>query len=211
MSKTWFGISSLISKCSDPQYTWDRHSSEEYALMASNCQWQIIANTCESTDTLHQCLMLLLVSAGNTPGQNYKFSNWTATTLPSPDACEATMRVKTRIQLNIPLITAQCALPKTATQEVFSFRRKFMASEASETSKGRVKLRAWLSPLRQGHNLVLKASLLNISLKYSFSLSSCILLFKENLKAKRELRRRLSGKSNKGLNSLCFMPCSTCL
>lgn len=81
-----------------------------------------------------------------------------------------------------------------------------MASEASETFKGRVKLRAWLSPLKQGHNLVLKASLLNTSLKYSFSLSSCILLFKENLKAKRELRRRLSGKSNKGLNSLCFHP-----
>lgn len=88
----------------------------------------------------------------------------------------------------------------------FSFRRKFTASKASETSKGRVKLRAWLSPLKQGHNLVLKASLLNTSLKYSFSLSSCILLFKENLKAKRELRRRLSGKSNKGLNSLCFHP-----
>lgn len=81
-----------------------------------------------------------------------------------------------------------------------------MASEASEASEGRVKLRAWLSPLRQGHNLVLKASLLNTSLKYSFSLSSCILLFKENLKAKRELWRRLSGKSNKGLNSLCFHP-----
>lgn len=81
-----------------------------------------------------------------------------------------------------------------------------MASEAPETSKGRVKLRAWLSPLRQGHNLVLKASLLNTSLKYSFSLSSCILLFKENLKAKRELRRRLSGKSNKGLNSVFSSP-----
>lgn len=147
--------------------------------------------------------MLLLVSAGNIPGQNYRFSNWTATTFPSPDACEATTRVKTRIQLNIPLITAQYVLLRAATQKVFFFQKVL---KASETSKGRVKLKAWLSPLKQGHNPVLKASLLNTSLKYSFSLSSCILLFKEDLKAKRELRRRLSGKSNKGLNSLCFHP-----
>lgn len=93
---------------------------------------------------------------------------------------------------------------KQLLRRFFILRRKFMASEPSETSKGRVKLRAWLSPLKQGHNLVLKASLLNTSLKYSFSLSSCILLFKENLKAKRELRRRLEWEIQQGTEFTVF-------
>lgn len=56
----------------------------------------------------------------------------------------------------------------------------------------------------QGQNLVLKA--LNTSLKYSSPLCSCTPLCKENPKARREMQRRPSGKSNKGLNTPYLHP-----